>query len=271
MKTNYDFMKTNKQPVLSLFLMLMSISCSAQIESFNFALGNEVNVIEFDATLYRTDSVTFVSPNMNYLNKVAKVMDDKIVDRYLYEYRYVFPKRIECQDSVYLMTFTASGLYATGYNRIMAINDFQKWLLSSLKKNDTVCLRELPTPWVGSANYLLGESYDVEFAHFRESRYGFLNYYFSLDESGMWYNFIGNDLQIPLIVSQLYTWGIFVIDGAGTDQRSTIAILAADYPNHFETSDVIRGKKILSEWKSVFGNKRLFRKNLFLSAAWVNE
>lgn len=241
--------------------MLIGYNCKAQIDSFDFEWNNRTNTIEFDSSLFETDTITIGLPTLSYLEKITKVWDEKIVER-CSDDRYVFPLRVEFNNSYYLITFTTSGLYSTGYNNTMSMYDFQQWLVSSLQRRDTIRLQRIPISWVGSANYLIGESYDVEFVHFRKSRWAFLNYYFSLDESGLWYNFLGYEPQIPLVVNQLYSWGILVLDGAGTDQRSTIAILKKDYPDYFDKSDIIQGNRILSEWTNVFGNKRLFRKSV---------
>ena len=256
---------------LALFgcLMLMCVKCYAQIESFDFKWSDQINTIEFDSSLFNTDTVSIGLPNLSYLKMMITPVDELIVDRCPDKYRYVFPVKVEYNGSYYLISFTASGLYATGYNKTMSPYVFQKWLLASLERKDTIKLQKIPIRFAGSANYLIGESYDVEFTLFRKSKWAFLNYYFSLDESGLWYNFLGDKLQIPLVVSQLYSWGILVIDGCGTDQRSTIAILKNDYPSHFEKSDIIQGNRILSEWTNVFGNKRLFRKHLAPCSVWA--
>lgn len=262
--------KRSKQLALLGSLMLIGLSCRAQIESFDFEWGNRVDAIEYDSSLFKTDTVSIGHPDLSYIEIIAKVQDGEIVDRCSDEYKYVFPLRVECNDTCYLISFTASGLYSTGYNKTMSMYDFQQWLVSSLQRRDTVRLQKIPIGFVGSANYLIGESYDVEFVHFRKSKWAFLSYYFSLDESGLWYNFLGNDFQIPLVVNQLYSWGILVIDGAGTDQRSTIAILKKDYPDYFDKSDIVQGNKMLSEWTNVFGNKRLFRKKLIPYSIWAD-
>lgn len=265
-----DYIKNSKQLVLFGFLLLVSFNCNAQIESFNFEWGDRINTIEFDSSLFNTDTVSVGLPDRSYLEIITRVKDEQIVSRCFDEYRYVFPVKVEYAGLYYLISFTASGLYAIGYNKTMSTYDFQKWLVTFLERKDTVKLQELPIRFVGSANYLIGESYDVEFELFRKSRWAFLNYYFSLDESGLWYNFLGNDFQIPLVISQLYSWGILVIDGAGTDQRSTIAILKNDYPSYFDKTDIIQGNRILSEWTNVFGNRRLFRKTLIPQSIWAD-
>lgn len=264
-----DFNKRCKQLALFCYLMLIGFICKAQIESFEFEWGDRTNTIEFDSSPYETDTVSIGLPNVSYLKIITEVWDEKIVDRCPSD-RYVFPLRVEYNDSCYLITFTASGLYATGYNKTMTMYDFQQWLVSSLQRRDTVRLQRIPVSFVGSANYLIGESYDVEFVHFRKSKWAFFNYYFSLDESGLWYNFLGYEPQIPLVVNQLYSWGILVLDGAGSDQRSPIAIWKKDYPTYFDKSDIIQGTRMLSEWTNVFGNKRLFRKSIVPCSVWAD-
>ena len=162
-----------KQIALLCCLVQMKVVCNAQIKLSNFEIINGNQTVDFDIELFKTDTIPIRLPDLSYLETITKVQDEKIVDRCLDGYRYVFPLKVEFNDSYHVCSFTAAGLYALGYNETMSMNGFQRWLVASLQRRDTIRLERLPTAWVGSANYLKGESYDVEFVYFRESKWAF--------------------------------------------------------------------------------------------------
>lgn len=136
-----DFKNRNQQFILFCCLTLIGIKCNAQIETLGPEWSGKSNILEFDSTRFRTDTISIGIPDILYLETITQMQDGEIVDRCPSAYRYVFPAKVNYNDSCYLITFTAAGLYATGYHETMSIYDFQQWLFFLCKDWTLSCLK----------------------------------------------------------------------------------------------------------------------------------
>ena len=245
---------------LFIYIILLSKMCHSQISDFEFQICCNDSIV-YNKDIFIADTINLFPYSEEYLMKIVELSDKEIFSRYFANPKYVFPLRIKYRNNIYLSTFTASGLYACNIND-MSEYYFQQYIFQTLKNNDTIDLINIPIRYVGSSNYIIAEKIDVEFILFRKNKFMFLNFFFKEDESGTYYNYIGLDNQIPLVVSQLYNWGILVNDGAGSDQHSTIYITKENYPNLEEYTINDSERLFICEWMNIFRDKYVYKNKL---------
>ncbi len=256
-------MKTNKLILYIILILLVGKDVHAQLSNFNYRIIDS-STIEYDYSKFTIDINSLRLPDTDYINKVAHIQDDLVYTRGDTTARYVFPALVKYKDSVMLITFTASGLYALNPNETMF--NYEQKLRQALLLNDTIYLDSLSIGWVGSSNYVGLEPLDPEVILFKDNKWLFLNFFFQESETGD-YTFIGDDRQIPAVVLYLYSWGILVSDGHGSDQIGTIYIAANDYPKFVE-ADKPDDLSWVTDWMSVFGEYHIFGKRIHKRGAY---
>lgn len=223
--------------------------------------------IDYDFSKYSINVKGFGTPDTHYVSQILFNKGYSVYSRHDCKNQYVFPLNISCKDSIYLMTFTYGGLYELYEEDFVKqpVNDMQ--LVNYIMSLDTLVIDSLPTSIIGSANYQTLFTIDPEFILFSTNKWLFLNFFFRINESGLQYEYIGHDIQIPAVVLQLFSWGILVSDGCGGDNHSTIYIEFYNYPNNLY-SEKPSDYSWVDNWMRLFGNKHIIGKYLLERTEW---
>lgn len=254
---------------LILFVVISANSILSQSQDFDFKYIDD-DRIEYDFLKYTIDINAFKTPDSSYICEVVNSRGTSAVSRCDRKGHYLFPLKIYFKDSVLLMTFSCAGLYDLAIRdevNDLDIVNFDSKLTDLLLSNDTLVIDKVPGVLVGSANYMTLNNVDPEFVLFRCDRWLFLNYFFRMSESGLQYEYIGSDGQIPAVVLQLYSWNIKVSDGCGGDQHSTIYIEAYNYPKGI-TFEIGSDISWIKTWMREFKNKHIVTNRLIDRTEW---
>ena len=258
------------------FCVLIITICNtlvSQNHEFVFEKIDE-SKITYDFEKYSINIDLFATPDTNYISEVIQNKGKAMYSRSDCDNEYVFPIRISYKDSVFLVTVTYSGfldLFEKKYFDYFPNGEIS--IKQALLNKDTLVVDSLPSSVVGSANYQILYKIDPEFSLFKSNKWLFLNFFFKKNESGLQYEFIGHDIQIPAVVFQLYSWGILVSDECGGDNHSTIYIESYNYP-HFDISDKPSDVSWVINWMSRFKDKHVIGAYVFdrlECEMWNNE
>ena len=208
----------------------------------------------------------FSLPDTSYISTISKYKGSSIISRCDNKEKYLFPLRVQHDDTVYQMVFTTASLYDIVRDDYpdMSIYEFELWLKHILVHNDTIPIKSIPQKCVGSANYYTLLVLDPELSLVRHSKWLLLRFFFKKNEDGNRYDYIGDESQIAGVVSQLYTWGIPVSDGCGSDQTNKMFIDLSDYQKIKEQASIADIQWLESwihvfQWKHVIGDKLIER------------
>lgn len=253
--------------IFACILMMFGVlnGLQSQIKDFDFHYVGAAE-ISYDFPQYIISVQDFPLPDTNYISIISKFKGTSIISRCDNKEKYLFPLRVQYNDTVYLMVFTVASLYdiiREDYPN-MSIYEFELWVKQILVHNDTLPIRFIPRKCAGSANYYTLSALDPELTLVRHSKWLFLNFFFKKNEDGIRYDYIGEESQIAGVVSQLYSWSIPVSDGCGSDQINKMFIELSDYPESIgqgSPSDIQWMESWLHEFdgKHVIGNKLIER------------
>ncbi|MCR5193603.1 MAG: hypothetical protein K6D59_09895 [Bacteroidales bacterium] len=235
-------------------------------QPFLFSKINESEIL-YDYSKYKINVEEFKMPDTHYMSQVLSSKDYAVYSKCECINNYVFPLKVSYKDSVYLMTFTIGGLLEL-YDRNSIHLPQNKWPLSNTTPfQDTLSIDYLPDCIAGSANYEILHENDPEFTLFKSNKWLFMNYFFRLSETGLQYEYIGLDIQIPAVVLLLCSWGILISDGCGGDQHSAIYIESYNYPFNIE-SEKPSDCTWVNEWMSCFINKHIVENRIIERTEW---
>lgn len=250
---------------ISCLFVLQSLQSQQHVD-FDFKIIDSLK-IEYDISKYLINTGEFIIPDSHYISQIILNKGYSVYRRCDCKNNYVFPLNVSYNGSLYLMTFTYAGLYELFEKRIIKhpISDtqFKDYIMSQ----DTLVIDSLPKSLVGSANYQIIFPIDPEFTLFRTNKWLFLNFFFRMNESGLQYEYIGHEIQIPAVVLQLFSWGILVSDDCGGDNHNTIYIESYNYPDDIsleKPSDY----SWIDNWMKLFKNKHVIDNYLFERTEW---
>lgn len=254
----------NKKSLLGL-IFLLGFYNSSTSQNFNFDYVDS-NVIKYDYAQYLIDMDNYHIPDSEYLSLVSNLTSISIISRCDRSNKYVFPLRVSVGNTIQVISVTSAGLYALGYNGRLSISEFESLLYESLLSKVAMVIDTLPKPCVGSANYLKLFRTDPEVILYGQNKWLFMNYFFRKSENGTRYDYIGLDEQLVAVVLRLFSWGILVSDGCGSDEGS-IYIDIKDYPQNLNIptrQDIIWVQK----WMDEFRNKHIYGNRLINRTEW---
>lgn len=192
------------------------------------------------------------TPPIEYIKIILRSLTgDKPVSRNSNDENYLFPVTVNNGEKCERIIVTANALYDLyGKSNNMDLNEFRRFLKTTLINNDTIFLRQPYPILVFSANYKV-ISYDYpDFLYFKEDPVALIRHYFTQNLGGYYYCF---DDEQACVVEQLYHYGILVSDAAGAETNSTFFLSQADL---IRLIRMIPESEKEKKWKEVFQDKK---------------
>lgn len=249
-----------------LFFSGLCVSVESQEPVFSFEYVNNTE-IKYDHQKFLVDTNIIHKHDSTYLSIISRLTSTSIVSRCDRIDKFVFPIRVSVNGTTQIVSVTSAGLYALVYNKIKSISEYERVLYDYLSSDKVMAIDTIPIPYVGSANYITLSRLDPEVVVFGCDKWTFLNYFFRKSEDGTKYNYIGLDCQLTAVVLRLFSWGILVSDGCGSDQTSTIFIEEKNYPKNM-TIPKQEDIEWIKKWMVEFGDKHILGDRLIDRTEW---